>query len=99
MAIRQKHEQAQRFRRLDDDYGMESLMLQPYDADNGDETLWFGAVKYPYNLDMDDFDDFQELVLDFVSELRRELGGENWEVFLSDNEEPATWDECRQCFS
>jgi hypothetical protein len=98
MAIRAKHEQSEAFRHMDEDYGMESLMIEPREPVANVATLWWGSVRYPAGLDFLAFEEFQEIVLGFVSELRRTLGGESWEVFLDDYQNPAKWDEAKGMF-
>ncbi len=101
-AIKTKHEHSEAYRRFEQEYGMESLMIEPRQPNaeeaSSDNSLWWGAVAYPSGLDFLEFEEFQEIVLGFVSELRRTFGGDNWEVFLYDNEEPAKWHEEKEMF-
>ncbi|MFS1422418.1 MULTISPECIES: hypothetical protein [unclassified Shewanella] len=102
--LRQKFEQTECFRYLDDNFGMESLYFMERDSDEVDErlseygkTCYWGGVKYPNVNHLVDQIDFEGLVLAWLSEVRRTLGGRGWEVLRNENE-PVAWIEAEQAY-
>ena len=96
--IQQKHEQLRAFRLLDEEYGIESLSIFPMDAEARGKCLWGGSFKYPSNFEIDDYEIAAEIVLSFLTELRRNFGGQSWQVNLADFDFPALWNEEKEMF-